>query len=60
MDNECSAEFKRVITEEWKATFQLVPPDMHSRNIAEPVIRTFKAHFLAILAGVDSTFPRYL
>ena len=34
-DNEASADFKRVITETWRAKFQLVPPDMHRRNIAE-------------------------
>ncbi len=34
-DNEASADFKRVITETWRAKFQLVPPDMHRRNKAE-------------------------
>jgi hypothetical protein len=33
---------------------------MHCRNQAECAIRTFKDHFLAILAGVDSAFPPYL
>ena len=33
---------------------------MHRRNQAERAIRTFKDHFLAILAGVDSAFPPYL
>jgi hypothetical protein len=33
---------------------------MHCRNHAEQAIRTFKAHFLSILAGVDPTFPLYL
>ena len=60
MDNECSADFKRVITEYWKATFQLFLPDMNRRNIDERAICTFKANFLAILAGVDSAFLRYL
>ena len=49
-----------MITQTWKATFQLVPPDVHHRNAAECAIRTFKAHFLAILAGVDSAFPSSL
>jgi hypothetical protein len=31
-DNEASADFKRVITETWRAKFQLVPLDMHRRN----------------------------
>ncbi len=56
-DNEASADFKRVITESWKAKFQLNPPDMHRRNKAKWIIRHFKNHFLSILAGVDSTFP---
>ncbi len=45
-NNEASADFKRVITETWRAKFQLVPPDMHRRNKAEQMIRHFKNHFL--------------
>ena len=37
-----------------------MPPDFHRRNAAESAIRTFKAHFLAILAGIDGAFPSYL
>ena len=33
---------------------------MHRQNSAEHAIRTFKAHFLSILAGVDPSFPPYL
>jgi hypothetical protein len=33
---------------------------MHCCNQAERTTRTFKDHFLAILAGVDSAFPPYL
>ena len=33
---------------------------MHRRNLAERDIQTFKAHFLAILAGVDPNFPKYM
>ena len=44
----------------WKVDYQLVPPDMHRRNAAERAIRTFKAHFLAILAGVDHDFSSNL
>ena len=57
MDNEASAAFKQAITFAWRAKFQLVPPDMHRCNRAERAIRTFKDHFLAILAGVDKSFP---
>ncbi len=60
LDNEASAAYKEAITVKWKAKFQLVPPDMHRRNRAERAIRTFKSHFLSILAGVDKAFPLYL
>ena len=58
MDNEVSAKFLHNITEVWKCKFQKVPPDMHRRNKAERAIRTFKAHFITILACVDQGFPR--
>ncbi len=54
LDNKASATYKEAITLKWKATFQLVLPDMHHRNRVECAIRTFKDHFLAILAGVDT------
>jgi hypothetical protein len=60
LDNEASSAYKQAITFTWKAKFQLVPPDMHRQNRAERAIRTFKDHFIAILAGVNSTFPPYL
>jgi hypothetical protein len=60
LNNKASAAYKHTITVTWQAKFQLVPPDMHRRNQAERAIQTFKDHFLAILAGVDSTFPLYL
>ena len=37
-----------------------MPPDVHRRNAVERAIRSFKAHFLAILSGVDSALPRSL
>ena len=33
---------------------------MHRRNLAERDICIFKAHFLAILSGVDPNFPKYM
>ena len=60
LDNEVSKEYKRTIKEDWGVDFQLVPPNNHRRNLAERAIRTFKAHFLAILAGVSSSFPMSL
>ena len=59
-DNEASAEYKKLMTEKWKVNYQLVPPHIHRRNAAERAIRTFKAHFLSVLAGVAVEFPRNL
>jgi hypothetical protein len=60
LNNECSKEYGQRMTEKWGIEFQLVPPEMHCQNAAERAIRSFKAHFLAILAGVASNFPRNL
>jgi len=56
LDNEASAAFLREITKN-NCTYQLVPPHVHRRNKAERAIRTFKDHFLTILAGTSPTFP---
>ena len=45
LDNEVSAYFKRTIVEDWGATYQLVPPNVHLKNISERAICTLKAHF---------------
>ena len=45
---------------DWGASYQLVPPNVHRRNVAEREIQTFKAHFLAILSGVDPDFPNFM
>ena len=37
----------------------LVPPHQHRRNKAERAIRTFKNHFIAMLAGVHPSFPMH-
>ena len=60
LDNESIKEYRRHVTDIWAATYQLVPPDVHQRNISKRAIRTFKAHFLSILAGIPSSFPNYL
>ena len=60
LDNEASKEYRRHVTNIWTATYQLVPPDVHRRNIAERAIHTFKAHFLSILAGIPPSLPNYL
>ena len=60
LDNKASAEYKCVIEEDCNCAYQLVPPGFHRRNAAERAIRTFKAHFLAILSGVDPSFSKFL
>ena len=60
LDNEVRTEFKKTIVDDWDATYQLVPPNVHRRNIEERPIRTFKAHFILLLAGVDPTFPKFM
>ena len=42
----------------WRST--LWPLDLRRGNITERAIRTFKAHFLSILAGVSDSLPNFL
>ncbi len=57
LDNQASQAMQQAIRDNgW--VFQFVPPDMHRRNKAERAIRTFKAHFISILAGTDPAFPK--
>jgi hypothetical protein len=58
IDNKASQDFKVEIRK--NCTLQMVPPDTHRHNLAERAIQTFKSHFIAILAGVDSNFPMQL
>ena len=60
LDNETSKEYKDIMTNKWKIKYQLMPLDMHRRNAAERVIRTFKAHFISILSGVNKDFSSNL
>ncbi len=55
--NEICAAYKETITFKWHAKLQLVLPDMHCCNQAAHIIGTFKDHFLAILASINSVFP---
>jgi hypothetical protein len=57
LDNEASMVYQNTITNKWGYTYQLVPPDMHQQNAAKRAIKTFKAHFLSVLATVDPGFP---
>ena len=58
LDNEASAEYKKLMTDTWKVAYQCLPPDNHQRNAAEWAIRTFKAHCIAIMAGIATDYPR--
>ena len=60
LENKVSADFKKIIVKDWGARYQLIPHNVHRRNVAERAIRTFKANFLAILAEVDPHFPKYM
>ena len=60
LDNEASTYYKRVINKKWNTNDHLVPPKTHRRNASERAIHTFKAHFIAILAGVAHDLPRNL
>eukprot|EP00804_Cyclotella_cryptica_P017135 CCRYP_003350-RA/>CCRYP_003350-RA protein AED:0.46 eAED:0.46 QI:0/-1/0/1/-1/1/1/0/81 len=35
LDNEASKDYRHVIMQEWKATYQLVPPNVHRTKAAE-------------------------
>ena len=37
---------------------QLTPAQMHRQNMAERAIQTFKNHFVSMLAGTNSSFPK--
>jgi hypothetical protein len=56
LDNEALDALKQYIRQE-QIQFELVPPGNHRHNQADCAIQTCKAHFIAILAGVDDKFP---
>ena len=45
LDNECPKVLQKCMTEK-DERFQLVPPHLHRRNLAERAIQTFKNHFI--------------
>ena len=55
LDNECPKVLQQFMTEK-EERFQLVPPHLHRRNLAERAIQTFKKHFIAGLASVNKNF----
>ena len=56
LDNEAPEELKHAIREN-KCRVELMPADMHRRNVAERAIQTFKGHFISVLSGVADSFP---
>lgn len=59
LDNEASFQMK-LFMQTRQATFQLVPPRVRRRNIAERVIRTCKNHLISILCGAHPDFSLFL
>ncbi len=58
-DNETSADMQS-LCKSMNISVEFVPPGNHRTNLSERCIRTFKAHFIAILSGTDPLFPMYL
>ncbi len=59
LDNEALANYKEAVASN-KVEYELVPPNNHQRNQTERAIQTFKAHFIAIMCGIDDSFPMNL
>ncbi|EEC51526.1 predicted protein [Phaeodactylum tricornutum CCAP 1055/1] len=59
LDNEASTALQQFMDDS-RVDFQLVPPHLHRRNVAERAIRTFKNHFIAGLCSTDKDFPLHL
>ena len=57
LDNEASEQHKQNI-EKHKMDCQLTPAQMHRRNAAERAMQTFKNHFISIMTGTNSAFPK--
>jgi hypothetical protein len=59
MDNQATKVIKKFLDEE-NCNLLLVEPHNHRVNAAKCAIQTFKAHFISILATIDSKFPLQL
>ena len=55
LDNESYQEFKALLKDK-NIDRKLAPPDMHTHNVAERSIRTFKYYFTAGLCTTDPDF----
>ena len=59
LDNKASYEYLQAIKCN-EILNEKVPPNIHRRNMAEKASSMSRAHFQAILMGVDNTFPMHL
>jgi hypothetical protein len=57
MDNEASAALKGMLVNDFQMEYQLVPPHIHRRNVAERATHMFKNHFIAGLCSTNPDFP---
>lgn len=60
LDKEVSKNTKNHIRDHCKFKLELVPPRCYRHNAAEVAIQNFKCHFLSVLAGTATNFPRSL
>jgi hypothetical protein len=59
LDNEAPGKLKQFMASNG-VFYQLVPPHIHRRNLAERAIGTWKDHFIAGLSSLDPQFPMHL
>lgn len=59
LNNKASNGFKQAIGENG-INYDLVPLDMHRRNIVAKAIQIFKDHLVAIPGGIHDSFPIHL
>jgi hypothetical protein len=57
LDAETSIDLEKFLVDEKKVTFQYFPTGTHRANRAERCIRTWKNHFISILATASPKFP---
>jgi hypothetical protein len=60
LDNEASAEYIRVITEDWNANYQLIPPDIHRRNLCRTCHSNLQSSLPLHSHRHHQSFPNYL
>ena len=56
MEDDCSSDFKEA-TKKYKIDFQLAPPHMHRKNVAEQEIQTRTNHFIYGFSTTDPDSP---